>query len=226
MVPIIRSVIIADDHPIFRMGLRALIESLDGFSVTGEADNGQEAIEFLEKNTPNYAILDIDMPKATGIDVASFIENRSLPVKIIFLTAHTDPVTIEKALSKKNVSILFKESASRDLKQCLAEMEDGKIFISPICLKFIEKRSKENIRISKTYEELSTLTETEQKILFLVSKNLTTTQIAEKLSNSYKTIENHRTNISLKLNLAGPNSLLRYAMENETLIAQIVIDKT
>ena len=222
MAPQVRTVIIADDHPIFRMGLRSLIENLDGFSVTDEADNGLEAIEMLRKNVPNYAILDIDMPKATGIDVADFIQQNSLPVKIIFLTAHTDPVTIEQALSLQHVSILFKESASRELKHCLEKMEDGNFFVSPICLKFSENRALENQRVNKTIEAINALTQTEQKILYLVSQHKTTSQIAEQLNNSYKTIENHRTSISQKLQLAGPNSLLRFAMESERIIEQIV----
>lgn len=217
-----RTVIIADDHPIFRMGLSSLINNFDGFSIIGEADNGLEAIDLLKKTVPNYAILDIDMPKATGIDVADFIQQNSLPVKIIFLTAHTDPLTIEQAISLQHVSILFKESASRELKHCLERMEEGNFFVSPICMKFSENRAIENQRISKTIETIKALTQTEQKILFLVSQHKTTVQIAEMLNNSYKTIENHRTNISQKLQLVGPNSLLRFAMENEKIIEQIV----
>lgn len=217
-----RTVVIADDHPIFRMGLSSLLSSITGFEKVAEADNGEDAIEQIKKHNPNYVIVDIDMPKATGIEVANFIINNALSAKIIILTAHTDPVTIEQALNLPNVSVLFKESASRELRICLESMEEGKIFISPICMKFSENRALENKCINKTIETIKSLTATEQKILYLVSKHRTTNQIAEMLNNSYKTIENHRTNISQKLHLTGPNSLLRFAMENEKLIKQIV----
>lgn len=220
-----RTVIIADDHPIFRMGLAALIPQTTGLEIIGEAENGLDAIELIKKRIPHYIILDIDMPKANGIDVANYIMNSGLTTNIIFLTAHTDPVTIVQALSLKNVSIIFKESASRELKQCINTMENGGYFVSPICKKYSESRTEEQLRINKVIDSIKTFTVTEQKILLMISQGKTTAHIADTLNNSYKTIENHRTNISQKLNLAGSSTLLRFAMENEGVIKKVLLKK-
>jgi two-component system nitrate/nitrite response regulator NarL len=104
-------------------------------------------------------------------------------------------------------------------------MENGGYFVSPICKKYSENRTEEQHRINKVIDSIKTLTVTEQKILLMISQGKTTAHIADMLNNSYKTIENHRTNISQKLNLAGSSSLLRFAMENESLIKQILAEE-
>ncbi|MFP4557340.1 MAG: response regulator transcription factor [Bacteroidales bacterium] len=215
-----KRIVVVDDHPIFRMGIVSFLSSLKGYVVIAEGSNGEEALALIKKHNPDYIILDLDMPKVSGKTVVDKILHQNLPVRIIVLTAHTDPVVIHQLKDLKCVSILFKESAVQELSRCLTNMEEGKVFISPLCVKFLESTHKEISGKLKTLSMLNELTKTELKILSMIAKQLTTNQIAEKLHNSHKTIENHRSNISLKLGLTGANALLRFAIDNDEIISQ------
>lgn len=214
----IKKIIIADDHPIFRMGLAAIIKSLSNYELVAEASNGQEAINLLEKHKPHFIILDIDMPIVTGVGVANYIIENHLITQIIFMTAHTDPLTFQGATEFNNASFIFKESAVKELSKCFEEMEAGRTFVSPICKKFIENASKEAKKIKQIKSNLNLLTPSELAILKLIANHKTTQQIADELHNSYKTIENHRTNICQKIGISGSNNLLLFAIENRDII--------
>lgn len=134
------------------------------------------------------------------------------------MTAHTDPVTFYGAIEFNNASFIFKESAIKELSKCIEEMESGRVFISPICKKFIENASKEAKKIQQIKNDVQQLTQSELAILKLVAQHKTTQQIADILHNSYKTIENHRTNICQKIGISGANNLLLYAIENREII--------
>ncbi len=219
-----KKIVVVDDHPIFRMGIVSFLSSLNGYNVVAEGSNGEEALALLKKHNPDYIILDLDMPKVSGKVVVDKVLSQNLPVKIIVLTAHTDHLVIHQLKNLGIISLLFKESAVQELSHCLAKMEEGKTFISPLCEKFLEHTYKESSSKLKTLSMLNELTTTELKVLSLVAKQLTTNQIAEKLHNSHKTIENHRSNITLKLGLTGYNALLRFALDNGELISQVAPD--
>jgi len=216
-----KKIVVVDDHPIFRVGIVSLLSSIVGYNVVAEGSNGQEALILLQKHNPDYLILDLDMPKVSGKVVVDNILSQNLPVKIIVLTAHTDPLVIHQLKNLGIISLLFKESAVHEISRCLATMEEGNTFISPLCEKFLEHTQKESSSKLKTLGKLNELTTTELKVLSLVAKQLTTNQIAEKLHNSHKTIENHRSNITLKLGLTGSNALLRFAFDNSETILQV-----
>ncbi len=220
-----KTIIIADDHPIFRVGVVSVLNSVEGYRVVAEADNGLEAIELIVKHKPEISIIDLDMPKCTGVEVVNRIVELHLPTRMVILTAHTDPQTFMQIAEMQEVSILLKENAITELPQCLQSISEGKVFISPSCRKVIGKFQQQHGSIQKIANLLKELTPTEIQILSLVSEGLTTQQIAERQSNSFKTIENHRTNIAQKLGISGANNLLIFAIENKGMVLSALAKK-
>lgn len=214
----IKSFLVVDDHPIFRMGIRTLLSSVNEYKIIAEASNGEEAISLLHQYHPDYIILDLDMPRMSGEKVIEYIFKERLSVKIIVLTAHTNSITIHQIAELKCVSIIFKESITHELIECIARMEMGSTFMSDLCKKFLESKTQEDYQAKKIIDMLNTLTTSELKILTMIANHYTTNQIADRLHNSYKTIENHRSNISLKLGLKGSNNLIKFAIENQDFI--------
>lgn len=215
------SIVIADDHPIFRKGLLSVINGLGKYRVVAEAEDGGEAINLIEKYRPDIAIIDLDMPVCTGLEVANSIFLNHWASRVIILTAHTHPETFIQVIHLPQVSILLKENAITELPVCLNEVSNGKVFISDLARRIISNYSKVNRAQNEIVKMLNALTTTEQKILLSISEGLTTQQIANKFGNSFKTIENHRTNISLKLGINGANNLLLFAIENRSIISSI-----
>ncbi|MFW6249261.1 MAG: response regulator transcription factor [Bacteroidota bacterium] len=213
-----KSFLIVDDHPIFRMGVKTLLSAEKGYTIIAEANHGEEAIDLLHQYHPDYIILDLDMPKMSGEKVIDHILKERLSVKIIVLTAHTHSATLHQIARLQCVSIVFKESITHELVACIIKMEAGSIYMSSLCKKFLERKSPEDLHAKKIMDMLNTLTTRELKILTMIANHYTTNQIADTLHNSYKTIENHRTNISLKLGLKGSNTLLKFAIENQDFI--------
>lgn len=219
------TIVIADDHPIFRVGVVSVINTIEGCKVVAEAENGLEAIDLIVKHKPDVAILDLDMPKSSGIDVVNRVFELHLPTRMVILTAHTNPNTFMQLAEMHEVSILLKENAINELPQCLQSISEGKVFISQICRKIISKFQQQHSSVQKIVNRLKELTSTEILILSLISEGLTTQQIADRQSNSFKTIENHRTNIAHKLNISGANNLLVFSIENKDQIFNVLATK-
>ena len=217
-----KKIIIADDHPLFRVGVKTLIENLEGYQLVGEANNGTEAIQLLKNNSADIAVLDIDMPEQNGIEVARYIKDNGLKVKIIFLTSHSDLALFKRAYETDFSGFLFKESALDELEECFKTIFKGEKFVSPVTRKYIEQNESKLEHLKNLESLLNKLTETERKILLLIIEHKTTKEIAEELFNSYKTIENHRLNICHKLNIKGTNNLMSFAINNQEDIKRIL----
>lgn len=211
-------IIIADDHPLFRMGVKSLLISNPNYYLLGEAENGENAINLINNNSCDIIILDIDMPNKNGIEVAEYIRSNSIDTRIVFLTSHSDLQLFNRAMDLNVKGFLFKESALEELNQCIQVVNNGEKYISPVCQSFLDENNEELIKLKNFQEMVKLLTPTELKILKYVANHFTTKSIAEALHNSYKTIENHRFNICQKLNIKGTNNLLSFAMDNKEYI--------
>lgn len=210
--------IIADDHPIFREGLRQIIEKDSRIKIIGEADNGQKALELIEEKKPDIALLDIDMPKLTGLEVLKKVSGT--PVKIIFLTMYSEEDIFDEAMGLGIKGYVLKDSAVNDILECIFSVSEGNYFISPSMSNLLLRRRKKMTDLRKSNPMLDNLTPTEKKILRFISQNKTSKEIADVLFLSHRTIENHRTNISNKLNLKGSHSLIKFAIENKSLLTE------
>jgi len=206
-------IIIADDHPIFRSGLKQIIEEDENIIILGEADNGKDALRLIRELKPDIVLLDIDMPLMTGIQVLRELGKQD--VKTIFLTVYADEDIYDEGMELGISGYVLKDSAISDIMECIYKVNEGKYYISPSVSNFIF--GKKNMKKSGDKKSLlESLTRTEKLILKLISEGRTSKEISEMLDASFKTIENHRTNISGKLNLKGTNSLIQFAIENKT----------
>ncbi len=209
-------IIIADDHPIFRNGLKQLIDGENNIKIDGEADNGQKALELIKEKTPDIAILDIDMPKMTGLQVLKQLENDN--TKIIFLTMYAEEDIFDEAMNLGIKGYVLKDSAVNDILECIMTVIEDNYYISPAVSNFLINRRKKLSELRNNNPSLQNLTITEKKILKYISENKTSRDIADILFLSPRTVENHRANISNKLNLKGSHSLVKFAIENKTLL--------
>ncbi len=209
-------ILVADDHPIFRKGLIRTIEAHPSFNIIAEANDGVQALNKIKELKPDIAILDISMPKMSGLEIVKKIRNLNLDVKIIILTMYSDEEFFNQAIELDIKGYISKENAGEDLITALERVSNGGSYISPLLSDYVIKLERERRFLVKTKPSLNKLTPTERQILKHLSENKSSKQIAEKLFISYKTVENHRTNIRDKLNLKGLNALLKFAIENKS----------
>lgn len=207
-------IFIADDHPIFRGGLRQLIVMDGNFEIVGEAKDGAEAIERLLQIRADVALLDIDMPKASGFDVLTAVREKGLALHFIFLTMHKDEKFLNAALDLGVKGFLVKDSAAEEVIDCLNAVVNGQEFISPQLTSFLIKRLRQAQSSPAKTSQLDQLTSTERKVLRLVAQYKTNKEIAAELFMGVRTVEQHRLNISEKLDLKGRHALMKFAAEN------------
>lgn len=212
------SILIADDHPLFRVGLRNIIETVEEYRIVKELDDGENALQFIEKEKPMLAILDVNMPRKNGLHVAADVQKNSFQTKLIFLTMHSEEDIFNRAMDIGVLGYVLKENATADILHCIASVANGDSYISPTLMKHLWNRKKTMDEKLNEPAGISSLTETERKVLKLISEEKSTKVIAAELFVSYKTIENHRANICQKLNVHGTNALFRYALENKSLL--------
>jgi len=207
-------IIIADDHPIFRNGLRVLLETAPNFKIIGEADNGETALQMIASEKPDVAILDIDMPEKDGFEVAQSLFSKSIPVRVIFLTMHRDKKLFNAALNIDVKGFVLKDSAMADLINAVKAVSRGESFISPQLSTFLIERSRQSETFVQKTPSINSLTPTEKKVLSLIGDYLTSKEIAAKLFISIRTVEHHRTSIATKLDLKGSHALLKFALDH------------
>ncbi|MFA6541529.1 MAG: response regulator transcription factor [Bacteroidota bacterium] len=208
-------ILIADDHPLMRKGIRAAIEDEPDIEHIAEADNGETAYDRLKKESFDIALVDIEMPKLGGIGLAQRILKEKIKTKIIFLTMHKDEDIFEQAMDVGANGYLLKENAAEDVVQCIRTVQNGEYFISPAISGYLVKRSQKKKEPYSAIPYVDELTTAERNILKLISEEKTSQQIADELFISPKTVENHRNNISKKLHLSGTHSLLKFALSHK-----------
>lgn len=202
------NVVIADDHAIFRRGLAELLCSEDGITLSGQAADGEEAMALILEKQPDIAILDISMPKLSGIDVARKLHGESLNTKIILLTMHKDSLTAAKAIESDISGYVLKDNTYEELIYAVKTVMAGGVFITPAVAGGILKHKAGRTEVD------TTLTAREKEIMQLIVKGMTSNEIAEKLFISVKTVETHRSRIMSKLSVHKSIDLVKIAMES------------
>ena len=207
------SIILADDHVLVRQGLRRILEGTDDLEVVGEANDGLELLQLLKHLTPQMVILDIFMPNLRGIEAITEIKTMQPDVKILILTMHRDKEYLYLALSAGAKGYLLKEDAARDLFSAIAEVRQGKTYISPY---FSDQVVNDVVQIvrgnAKSIFETDPLTSREREVLKLVAEGKSSKEIANLLFVSVFTVNNHRASIMEKLNLNKATDLVKYAI--------------
>ena len=203
----------ADDHPILRKGITDLLKETEDMQWAGSAENGQEALEKIRSIQPDVAILDIEMPHYSGLEVARMLLEEGTQTAFILLTLFKDETFLQNAIGMGVKGYLLKESSEKEILDCIRSVHRGQAYVNPSLTQYLIKSNTQESNI------LSNLSNHEINILKLIARQKTSLEIADMLFISPKTVANHRSNISKKLKLAGEqNGLLKWAIEHRDLL--------
>ena len=205
--------LIVDDHPVFRRGLRQVIEENPRFRIVGEASDGEAALKMIAELKPNIAVMDIDMPRLNGLEMVRALQKTQSPVTTVFLTMYDEEDMFNAAMDLGVKAYVVKESAADDILAALEKVDQGETFISPSISEMGKRRSSRVQELLLSKPQIEDLTSAERRILKLIAEDRTSKEIAELLKISVKTVENHRLNMCHKLNLHGSHSLLKFAFD-------------
>ncbi|HEY6806947.1 MAG TPA: response regulator transcription factor [Pyrinomonadaceae bacterium] len=202
-------ILIADDHPFIRQGLRQTIESDETLEIVGEAGDGEEGLKQARRFQPQVIVLDIDLPKLDGFQVLESLRKEKIESKVIFLTVHREESFMRKALKLGGAGYVLKDCAVTDIIQAIHAVVEDKPYVSPAMTAYLIRTP-----ATSNHDGLESLTPAERRVLRLVTQYKTTNEIAEELSISPRTVESHRSTITQKLGLRGSHSLMRYALQH------------
>lgn len=198
-----KTVLIADDHPIFRVGLHHILQQENHFNCL-EVSDGDQAITQILEHQPDFAILDINMPGKGGLDVIQNTIHKVPSTRFIVLTVYDDYRLMERAFDLGAQAYLLKEDAETELLQCLKHLENTQRYLSQSMTRQVNHLPQQRIH--------DQLTPAEKRILHLVGQFKTSREIADSLNISIRTVQNHRNHIVQKLDLQGNNALLHFAL--------------
>ena len=208
-------ILIADDHPIFRNGLAQLLETVPQVAEVAEAADGAAALSALQETPFDVAILDVDMPEKDGLEVARLIAAKGMTVRVIVLTMHKNEALFNAALNCGVMGYVLKDSAMADIINAITTVLRGEEFISPALTSYLFNRSRRASALAEHKPSINDLTEAERRILKLISQYKTSTEIAEELFISKRTVDHHRANIAEKLQLKGSHAVLKFALDHK-----------
>lgn len=200
------NILLADDHLIFRQGLRALLEE-EGYTVVGEASDGREAVRIARELLPDIVVLDLMMPRCNGVNAAQRMLKILPNIKPILLTMHKEEHYVIEALQAGMKGYVLKTQAAEDLLRAIGDVLSGAVYLSPGVSHVLV-----DAYLGKNAAPSDPLTMREREILQLIAEGLKTSQIAPSLGVSVKTVESHRHNIMGKLDIHSVAGLVRYAI--------------
>jgi two-component system, NarL family, response regulator DegU len=208
------TILIADDHPVFRKGLREVIEVEPDFRIVAEAGDGEEALACIERDQPRIAILDLDMPRRNGIEVAREVRRRKLATTLLVLTMFDEEDLFQQALEHGIMGYILKDSAVTDIIRGIRKVASGEYFLSPSLSNTALRTSIASGAYREQHAGLQQLTATERTVLRHIALGRSSKEIAAVLGISEKTVDNHRSHICAKLGISGSFSLVRFALEH------------
>lgn len=206
--------VIVDDHPLFRQGLRHAIEGNPRFEVAAEAGRSETALELILKEKPNVAVLDVNLPDMNGFELIRALRRKKCPVPIVILTMLKDEQAFNTALNLKVSGYVLKDNASAEILNCIEAVANGESYVSPSLTDFLLRRRSRAEQLAKKQPGLDDLTVAERRILKRIADGKTSREIAAEFFISPRTVESHRAHICEKLGLSGSNKLLHFALEN------------
>jgi DNA-binding NarL/FixJ family response regulator len=206
------TIVLADDHEVVRLGLRALLEKEPDFRIVGEAADGLQTVNFVKQLNPNVLVLDLMMPGINGIEVTWQVKKHSPLTHVIILSMYSNEAYVVETLRKGAEGYVLKDSTGSDLIKAVREVTAGRRYLSP---PFSERAIDIYIQTTKTtaLDLYETLTPREREVLQMAAQGYTNVEIADRLSISPRTVEVHRSNMMTKLGLHNQAGLIRYAMQ-------------
>jgi DNA-binding NarL/FixJ family response regulator len=214
-------VVIVDDHPIFRQGLRQVIDGNSRLETAGEAGGGEEAVQIILEQNPDVAVLDLNLAGPSGFEVIKELKARKCDVPIIVLTMVKEEQAFNKALNLGVRGYVLKENASAEILNCIAAVAKGDSYVCPALTNFMLHRRSRSAMLTEKRPGLEELTLAERRVLKRIAAGKTSREIATEFFISPRTVESHRSHICEKLELAGTNRLLQFALENRDALSDM-----
>lgn len=205
------TIVLADDHPVVRRGLRDLLEAAREFEVVGEAADGLETVRLVESVKPHVLVLDLMMPGLNGLEVTRQVRQRMPQTRVVILSMHATEAYLMEALRHGADGYVLKDASVADLVQAVREVAAGRRYLSPSLTPLAIEAYVEKAR-SAPPSGYETLTTREREVFQLAAEGLTSAEIATRLSISSRTAETHRANLMRKLGLRTQTDLIRYAI--------------
>jgi two-component system response regulator NreC len=203
--------VVADDHAILRSGLRMLINAQLDMEVVGEAEDGIEAVQVIQKVNPDVAILDVTMPKSGGLDAIKEIVARNRSIRILLLTMHEEPAYLRTALAAGAAGYVLKKSVDADLLSAIRAVHKGRTYVdSELAEVLVRDAFSRDDRAGSAVNNV--LSERELQVLKLVAEGFSSREIAEQIYISTKTVETYRARFAEKLGLKSRAQIVRYAL--------------
>jgi DNA-binding NarL/FixJ family response regulator len=206
-------ILLADDHPVFRNGLRALLTREPDFEIVAEAGDGEAAIAGIATHRPDVALLDLEMPKHDAFEVAVAVRPRVPSIAIVVFTAHGDEALVNRACDLGIRGYMLKNDPEPEIAACIRAVHAGRVHISARVSGALLNRAN---RPPASRLALHLLTPTERRVLTMIADQQTSQQIADALFISVRTVDRHRSNLCAKLDLHGPNALTKFAIAHRT----------
>lgn len=206
-----RTVLVCDDHPLFRKGVSISIEESPNLNVIGEASNGKSCIAKLQLFTPDILVTDLSMPGMDGFEVLMWAQNHQPDLKVFILSMHSEVHYLQKAIELGAAGFLAKEDAQSELIAAINHSDDG--FYSSESIGASTESNLTSMRDHAFESILRKVSDAERRVLVLLTESLTSKQIAEQLNISARTVDAHRANLAEKLDAKGPNKLLEIAIK-------------
>lgn len=204
------SVILADDHVLFRAGIRALLTDMQNVEVVGETDTGRELIRLVQQVSPDIAIVDITMPELNGLDALPQLKNVAPNTAVIMLTMHVNEQYVMQALKSGASGYMLKTAAAAELDSAIRAVARGQSYLSPAISRSVIDSCLGRTSVKPRTKDL--LTPRQREILQLIAEGKTSKQIAAKLYLSFKTVETHRAQLMERLDIHDVAGLVRCAM--------------
>jgi DNA-binding NarL/FixJ family response regulator len=213
--------VIVDDHPLFREGLRQVIRANQRFDLVGEADQGEAALNLILRTRPDLAVLDIHLPQMNGLEVAAALKARESTTRLVILTMLRDEAAFNQAMNLGIRGYVLKENAVDEIINCLIAVAADSAYVSPALSGYLLPRHGRATALVRAQPGLNALTAAQRLVLRRVAENKTTKEIAAELGISPRTVESHRAKICSRLSLKGSNRLLQFALENRNALLDL-----
>jgi two-component system, NarL family, response regulator NreC len=206
------TIVLADDHPVVRKGLRALLESQPDLTVVGEASDGLDAVELTERLTPHVLLVDVVMPGITGLEAVRQVKQRVPQVRSIVFSMHATEAYIHEAFKNGACGYILKGADGNEMVDAVHEVAAGRRYLSPAVSERLVEAYLERAHEFAPREPYDELTAREREVLHQVAEGQTNAEIADRLSISPRTVEIHRAHVMRKLNLKTQSDLVRFAI--------------
>ncbi len=207
-------VIIADDHHLVRQGIHSLLDKAADIEVVAEAEDGQQAIQLVEKNVPDVLVMDISMPRLNGLQAAARVRSLHLPTQIVMLSMHSDDLMVKQALRNGARGYLLKTSVTEELLLAVRAVSKGETYLSPAISKSILEDFLLHPSERGDLSPIDRLSPREREVLQLIAEGKTNSAIAQLMKISVKTVEKHRASLMAKLKVHDMVALVRIAIKH------------